>query len=349
MAHAGAVSRLVWAGMRHAHQLGLTFDFDGVTSQSRYQFMVGFGGQPATRFIVSKGLFLYDMQAGARKLADQSDGRGGSFFGKCASQGACPNPTAPRSTSSMPRSHRAAAATRRTPTAPAARRRGAGHRQKARRGDHRDQSSNRERRSRAPRRRERRPALPPAGAVGRGRRGARRRSGACWRRRSGTSGHRRKSRAQTRREARHGLRPQQCLARILRGEMPCRKIYEDEYVLAFHDINPLAPVHTLVIPKGEYALRRFRRHGGRGAEIAGFFRAVSTRRRNCWASRETATGIFANHGAQRPSRRCRISTFIFSAANPWGRCCPRSGPDRATWTGWTQKLPTFVWLTKFKP
>jgi diadenosine tetraphosphate (Ap4A) HIT family hydrolase len=41
-------------------------------------------------------------------------------------------------------------------------------------------------------------------------------------------------------------------ARILRGELPCRKVYEDEHVLAFHDINPLSPTHILVIPKGAY-------------------------------------------------------------------------------------------------
>ena len=41
-------------------------------------------------------------------------------------------------------------------------------------------------------------------------------------------------------------------ARILRGEIPCQKVYEDEWALAFHDINPLAPVHVLVIPKGAY-------------------------------------------------------------------------------------------------
>ena len=39
-------------------------------------------------------------------------------------------------------------------------------------------------------------------------------------------------------------------ARILRGELPCKKVYEDEHVLAFHDINPQAPIHILVIPKG---------------------------------------------------------------------------------------------------
>jgi diadenosine tetraphosphate (Ap4A) HIT family hydrolase len=41
-------------------------------------------------------------------------------------------------------------------------------------------------------------------------------------------------------------------ARILRSELPCNKIYEDEHVLAFNDINPLAPTHILVIPKGAY-------------------------------------------------------------------------------------------------
>ena len=41
-------------------------------------------------------------------------------------------------------------------------------------------------------------------------------------------------------------------AKILRGEISCKKIYEDEYVLAFHDINPQKKVHALVIPRGAY-------------------------------------------------------------------------------------------------
>ena len=41
-------------------------------------------------------------------------------------------------------------------------------------------------------------------------------------------------------------------ARILRGEIPCKKVYENEYVLAFHDNNPQKKIHVLVIPKGEY-------------------------------------------------------------------------------------------------
>ena len=41
-------------------------------------------------------------------------------------------------------------------------------------------------------------------------------------------------------------------AKILRGEIPCKKVYENEYALSFEDINPQAPVHVLVIPKGKY-------------------------------------------------------------------------------------------------
>ena len=41
-------------------------------------------------------------------------------------------------------------------------------------------------------------------------------------------------------------------AKILRGEIPCKKVYENEHVLAFHDVNPQKKVHVLVIPKGEY-------------------------------------------------------------------------------------------------
>ena len=41
-------------------------------------------------------------------------------------------------------------------------------------------------------------------------------------------------------------------AKILKGEIPCKKIYEDDYVLAFHDVNPKKKIHALVISKGEY-------------------------------------------------------------------------------------------------
>jgi diadenosine tetraphosphate (Ap4A) HIT family hydrolase len=63
-------------------------------------------------------------------------------------------------------------------------------------------------------------------------------------------------------------------ARILRGEIPSTKVYEDEYAFAFHDINPLAPVHILVIPKGPYVSWDDFSENGSDAEIAGFVRAV---------------------------------------------------------------------------
>jgi diadenosine tetraphosphate (Ap4A) HIT family hydrolase len=63
-------------------------------------------------------------------------------------------------------------------------------------------------------------------------------------------------------------------ARILRAELPCRKVYEDEHALAFHDIAPAAPVHVLVIPKGPYVSWDDFSERASDAEIAGFVRAV---------------------------------------------------------------------------
>lgn len=63
-------------------------------------------------------------------------------------------------------------------------------------------------------------------------------------------------------------------ARILRGELPSKTVYEDEHALAFHDINPLAPVHILVIPKGRYVSWDDFSEKASDAEIAGFTRAV---------------------------------------------------------------------------
>jgi diadenosine tetraphosphate (Ap4A) HIT family hydrolase len=63
-------------------------------------------------------------------------------------------------------------------------------------------------------------------------------------------------------------------ARILRGELPCKKVYEDEHALAFHDINPAAAVHILVIPKGAYVSWDDFSDRASDAEMAGFVRAV---------------------------------------------------------------------------
>ena len=63
-------------------------------------------------------------------------------------------------------------------------------------------------------------------------------------------------------------------AKILRGELPSKAVYEDEWALAFHDINPLAPVHILVIPKGPYVSWDDFTSKASDEEIAGFVRAV---------------------------------------------------------------------------
>ena len=62
----------------------------------------------------------------------------------------------------------------------------------------------------------------------------------------------------------------------MRGEIPNSTIYEDEWALAFHDINPQAPVHVLVVPKGAFVSWDDFSARGRDAEIAGFVRAVGT-------------------------------------------------------------------------
>jgi len=64
-------------------------------------------------------------------------------------------------------------------------------------------------------------------------------------------------------------------ARILRGEIPAKKIYEDAYALAFYDIHPQAPIHALVIPKGAYVDAYDFGANAPAEEVLGFTRAVT--------------------------------------------------------------------------
>ncbi len=64
-------------------------------------------------------------------------------------------------------------------------------------------------------------------------------------------------------------------ARILRGEIPCQKVAESEHALAFRDINPQAPVHVLVVPKGHFVSAADFHATAADAAIAGFWRLVS--------------------------------------------------------------------------
>jgi len=64
-------------------------------------------------------------------------------------------------------------------------------------------------------------------------------------------------------------------AKILRGDIPCDKVYEDDYVLAFNDIDPKAPVHILLIPKGAYISIDDFGVNASAQEIKGFYEALA--------------------------------------------------------------------------
>jgi len=70
--------------------------------------------------------------------------------------------------------------------------------------------------------------------------------------------------------------PNNIFAKILRGEIPCNKVYEDDVALAFHDINPQAPIHVLVIPKAPYVSMLDFTAEAPAELVSGFFRAVGT-------------------------------------------------------------------------
>jgi histidine triad (HIT) family protein len=109
-------------------------------------------------------------------------------------------------------------------------------------------------------------------------------------------------------------------ARILRGEIPCRKVHEDAFVLAFHDINPQAPVHVLVIPKGPYV--SFADFSGRAseAEITGFFRAVGDVTRNLGLEAK-GYRLLANIGPDPNQEVPHFHLHIF-AGRPLGKMLP---------------------------
>ena len=84
-------------------------------------------------------------------------------------------------------------------------------------------------------------------------------------------------------------------AKILRGEIPCAKVYEDDHVLAFRDINPQTPTHVLVIPKGAYVSFDDFSQDAPAEEIAAFVRATGRIARELGAV-EPGYRILANNG-----------------------------------------------------
>ena len=105
-------------------------------------------------------------------------------------------------------------------------------------------------------------------------------------------------------------------ARILRGELPSTKVYEDEHVLAFNDINPLSPTHILVIPKGPYVSWDDFSEKASDAEIGAYVRAIGRIARDAGL---VAPGyrILANIGADGNQVVPHLHTHIF-AGRPLG-------------------------------
>lgn len=99
-------------------------------------------------------------------------------------------------------------------------------------------------------------------------------------------------------------------ARILRGELPCRKVYEDEFALAFHDINPLAPIHVLVIPKGAYVSSADFGASAVPELIVGFWRAVAKVAQELGLE-PSGYRLVANHGAQSGQTVFHFHVHIF--------------------------------------
>jgi histidine triad (HIT) family protein len=109
-------------------------------------------------------------------------------------------------------------------------------------------------------------------------------------------------------------------ARILRGEIPSKTVYQDEWAVAFQDINPQAPVHVLIIPKTKYCSFADFSAAASDAEIAGFMRAVGTVARQLGLE---APGyrILANMGQHGGQEVPHFHVHLFGG-RPLGRMVP---------------------------
>lgn len=118
--------------------------------------------------------------------------------------------------------------------------------------------------------------------------------------------------------------PNNVFARILRGEIPCQKVFENRHVLAFRDINPQAPVHVLVIPKGAYvSLDDFSAHAS-AEEIVAFVRALGEIARAEGVA-ENGYRILANHGGHAHQEVPHFHVHIFGG-RPLGRMLSKAWP-----------------------
>jgi histidine triad (HIT) family protein len=117
-----------------------------------------------------------------------------------------------------------------------------------------------------------------------------------------------------------GLDPyddQNIFAKILRGEIPNRTVYEDAFALAFHDIAPQAPVHVLVIPKGPYVSAVDFAGRASDSEMAGFWRAVGKVAATLGLERD-GYRVLTNHGTHAGQEVPHFHAHVFGGG-PLGR------------------------------
>ncbi|MEN3749889.1 histidine triad nucleotide-binding protein [Sphingomonas sp. HF-S3] len=115
--------------------------------------------------------------------------------------------------------------------------------------------------------------------------------------------------------------PDNIFARILRDEIPSKRVYEDDFAIAFHDINPQAPQHILVIPRGAYVSWDDFSARGSDAEIAGFVRAVGAVARQAGMV-EPGYRLLANVGVDGGQEVPHLHVHVF-AGRRLGAMLPR--------------------------
>ena len=120
-------------------------------------------------------------------------------------------------------------------------------------------------------------------------------------------------------------------ARILRGEIPCNKVYEDAHVLAFRDINPQSPTHVLVIPKGEYVSFDDFSAKASDEEIAALIRAVGQIAREQGVA-DSGYRVLANTGVAAHQEVPHFHIHAFGGRDlggmlPLRQSAARDGPD----------------------
>ena len=107
---------------------------------------------------------------------------------------------------------------------------------------------------------------------------------------------------------------QNIFAKILRREIPCDKIFENDHALAFWDINPQAPVHVLVIPKGPYVSYADFSNQASDAELAGFMRAVGVVAQNLGVL-DAGSRILSNQGKEGHQEVPHFHLHLFAGRN----------------------------------